>query len=155
MRQRLRGLLAGDRLIEHAHDVALLHDEVIDAVDLNLGPGPFSKQYDLASLQIDGNLFTVLVAAPRTDGDDLALGGFLFRRIWNDDPACAFLFSVDAPDYNLIMKRTKLHIILRIVALVLRAHEGSRRRSPFSERQRCPGKTYCVLSILALVNGDC
>src|SRR5213594_3289887 len=38
-RQRLRGLLAGDRLIEHAHDVALLHDEVINAVELDLGPG--------------------------------------------------------------------------------------------------------------------
>src|SRR4249919_3063118 len=77
VRQRLRGLLAGDRLIEHAHDVALFHDEVIDAVELDLGPGPFSEQHDLAGLQIDGNQFAVLVAAPRTDGDDLALGGFL------------------------------------------------------------------------------
>src|ERR1700719_2620607 len=76
VRQRLRGLLAGDRLIEHAHDVALFHDEVIDAVELDLGPGPFSEQHDLAGLQIDGNQFAVLVAAPGTDGDDLALGGF-------------------------------------------------------------------------------
>src|SRR5436305_1710469 len=110
VRQRLRGLLAGDRLIEHAHDVALLHDEVIDAVELDLGPGPFSKQHDLAGLQIDGNQFAVLVAAPRTDGDNLALGGFLLRRIWNDDPAGALFFGVDALDYNPIVKRTKLHI---------------------------------------------
>src|SRR5437588_9413931 len=111
VRQRLRGLLAGDRLFEHAHDVALLHDEVIDAVELDLGAGPFSKQHDLARLQIDGNQFPVLVAAPRTEGDNLALGGFLLCRIWNDDPAGALLFGVDALDYNPIVKRTKLHIL--------------------------------------------
>src|SRR2546421_6000878 len=110
MRQRLGGLLAGDRLIEHAHDVALLHDDVIDAVELDLGPRPFSKQHELASLDIDGNQFAVLVAAPRTHRNDLALGGLLLRRVWNDDPAGALFFGVDALDYNPIVKRTKLHI---------------------------------------------
>src|SRR5205807_1015126 len=113
----LCGLLAGGRLIEHAHDVALLHDEVIDAVELDLGAGPFSKQHAVASLQVDRNQLAVLVAATRADRDDLAFGGLLLRGIWNDDPACALLFGVDALDYNPIMQRTKLHIILRIVAL--------------------------------------
>src|SRR6476469_3432460 len=154
MRQRLRGLLAGDRLIEHAHDVALLHDEVIDAVDLDLGPGPFSKQHDLASLQIDGNQFAVIVAAPRTDGDALALGGFLLRRIWNDDPACTLFFGVDALDYNPIMKRTKLHIVLQIRLRWFSGRTKARGEAAHSGRQRCPER-LCVLSILALVNGDC
>src|SRR6266436_1345810 len=87
MRQRLRGLLAGDRLIEHAHDVALLHDEVIDAVDLDLGAGPFSEQHAVASLQVDRYQLAVLVAATGTDGDDLAFGWFLLRGIGNDNPA--------------------------------------------------------------------
>src|SRR5271166_1294686 len=87
IRQRLRGLLAGDRLIEHAHDVALLHDEVIDAVELDLGAGPFSEQHAVASLQVDRYQLAVLVTAARTDGDDLALGGFLLRGIGNDNPA--------------------------------------------------------------------
>src|SRR5437867_2328954 len=119
----LCGLLAGGRLIEHAHDVALLHDEVIDAVELDLGAGPFSKQHAVASLQVDRNQLAVLVAATRADRDDLAFGGLLLRGIWNDDPACALLFGVDALDYIPIMQRTKLHIILRIVAFV----SGARR----------------------------
>src|SRR5437762_1601023 len=85
----LCGLLAGGRLIEHAHDVALLHDEVIDAVELDLGAGPFSKQHAVASLQVDRKQLAVLVAATRADRDDLAFGGLLLRGIWNDDPACA------------------------------------------------------------------
>src|SRR5207248_1462031 len=92
MRRRLRGLLAGDRLIKHAHDVALLHDEVIDAVDLDLRAGPFSKQHAVASLQVDRYQLAVLVAATGTDGDDLALGGFLLRGIGNDAAACALFF---------------------------------------------------------------
>src|SRR5712692_7110085 len=109
MRQRLRGLLAGHRLIEHAHDVALLHDEVIDAVELDLGPGPFSEQHAVASLQVDRYQLAVLVAATRTDGDDLAFGGFLLCGIGNDDPACGLVFGVDALDHDAVVKRTKLH----------------------------------------------
>src|SRR2546423_4007205 len=109
MRQRLRGLLAGDRLIKHAHDVALLHDEVIDAVDLDLRAGPFSEQHAVASLQVDRYQLAVLVAATGTDGDDLALGGFLLRGIGNDDPACALFFGVDALNHDAVVKRTKLH----------------------------------------------
>src|SRR5438874_12961970 len=109
MRRRLRGLLAGDRLIKHAHDVALLHDEVIDAVDLDLRAGPFSKQHAVASLQVDRYQLAVLVAATGTDGDDLALGGFLLRGIGNDDAACALFFGVDALNHDAVVKRTKLH----------------------------------------------
>src|SRR2546423_3918246 len=105
----LCGLLAGGRLIEHAHDVALLHDEVIDAVDLDLRAGPFSKQHAVASLQVDRYQLAVLVAATGTDGDDLALGGFLLRGIGNDDPACALFFGVDALNHDAVVKRTKLH----------------------------------------------
>src|SRR6202045_4506471 len=146
VRQRLRGLLAGDRLIEHAHDVALFHDEVIDAVELDLGPGPFSKQHDLAGLQIDGNQFAVLVAAPGTGGDDLALGGFLLRRIGNDDPACALFFGVDALDYNPIMKRTKLHIVLQIRLRWFSGRTKARGEAAHSGRQRCPETPLCTLN---------
>src|ERR1700730_12371626 len=110
MRPRLRGLLAGDRLIKHAHDVALFHDDVIDAVDLDLGAGPFSEQHAVASLQVDGYQLAVLVAATRTDRDDLAFGGFLLCGIGNDNPACGLVFGVDALDHDAVVNRTKLHI---------------------------------------------
>src|SRR5437899_12074145 len=108
IRPRLRGLLSGDRLIEHAHDVALFHNDVIDAVDLDLGAGPFSEQHAVASLQVDRYQLAVLVAATRTDRDDLAFGGLLLFGIGNDDPGGGVLFGVDAVDYNPIMKPLKL-----------------------------------------------
>src|SRR6266480_2083818 len=130
MRRRLRGLLAGDRLIKHAHDVALLHDEVIDAVDLDLRAGPFSKQHAVASLQVDRYQLAVLVAATGTDGDDLALGGFLLRGIGNDDAACALFFGVDAINHDAVVKRTKLHKYSPNCCVeFLRANEGSWRGS--------------------------
>src|SRR5262249_34489561 len=71
MRRRLRGPFARVCLIKHAHDVALLHDEVIDPVKLDLGAGPFSEQDTVASLQVDWYQAAFVVAAARTDGDDL------------------------------------------------------------------------------------
>src|SRR5205823_2969594 len=48
-RRELRGLLAGSGgLFENAHDVAFLHDQEIDAVDLDLGARPLAEQHALA-----------------------------------------------------------------------------------------------------------
>src|SRR2546421_5927768 len=152
MRQRLRGLLAGDRLIKHAHDVALLHDEVIDAVDLDLRAGPFSEQHAVASLQVDRYQLAVLVAATGTDGDDLALGGFLLRGIGNNDPACALFFGVDALNHDAVVKRTKLHKYSPNCCVeFLRAHDGSWRGSQILSAA-VSGKTDAILLFLALVN---
>src|SRR5262245_20625667 len=109
MRRRLRGLFARVCLIKHAHDVALLHDEVIDPVELDLGTGPFSEQDTVASLQVDWYQAAFVVAAARTDGDDLAFRGFFLRRIGNDDATCALIFGIDALDHDAVVKRTKLH----------------------------------------------
>jgi hypothetical protein len=44
----LGGLLAGGGVFDHAHDVALFHDQVFDAVDLDLGARPFAIGFSLA-----------------------------------------------------------------------------------------------------------
>ena len=76
-RQRLGGLvLGGGAALDHAHDVAFLHDKEILAVDLDLGARPFAEQHDVAELEIDRDQLAVLVAGTRADGDDLALRGF-------------------------------------------------------------------------------
>src|SRR4029079_9770572 len=81
------GLLLGHCFLEHAHDVSLLHDQVVDAVELDLGPRPFAEQHALANLQIDLNELAGFVAAPRADGDDLALRGLLLGGVGDDDAA--------------------------------------------------------------------
>src|SRR6478752_3276516 len=52
---------------QHAHDVALLHDQEFLAVELDLGAGPFAEQHAVADLQVDRDQLTGLVAAARTD----------------------------------------------------------------------------------------
>src|ERR1044072_155232 len=105
-------LLPGDALFDYAHDVALLHDQELFAVDLDLGAGPFAKQHPVADLDVDRDELAGLVAATRSYGDDLALGRFLFRRVGNDDAAGGLLFGIDALDDNAVVKRTKLHGVL-------------------------------------------
>src|SRR5271156_6754590 len=41
----LGGLLLGHRFLEDAHDVALLHDQEIDVVELDLGARPLAEQH--------------------------------------------------------------------------------------------------------------
>src|SRR3954451_1484757 len=138
MRQRLRGLFPGVRLIEYAHNVALLHDQVIDAVELNFGAGPFSEQDAVALLQLNRYQVALVIAATRTDGDDLPFRRLLLRGIGNDDPACGLVFGIDALDHDAVVKRTKLHTYSPdCCAWFLRAHEYSWRSSQCG-RQRCP-----------------
>ena len=111
--KRLGSLLLGaGGDVEHAHDVALLHDEVIDAVDLDLRAGPFSEQHAVASLQVDRYQLAVLVAATRADGGDFALRGFFLSTVRNDDAASGLLFGVDTLDHNAVVKRTEFHAVL-------------------------------------------
>src|SRR5438552_13225991 len=108
----LSGLPSGDRLVEHAHDVGLLHDQEFLAVDLDLGARPFAEQDAIADLDVDGDELAGLVAAARTDGDDLALGRLFLGGVRNDDAAGRLLLGIDALDDDAVVKRTKLHGVL-------------------------------------------
>src|SRR5689334_25361399 len=80
-----RGLLARLEVDQHAHDVAFLHDQVFDAVELDLGARPFAEQHPVAGLDIDGNELARLVAAAGADGDDFALARLLLGIAGDDD----------------------------------------------------------------------
>src|SRR6478752_5977570 len=108
----LRGLLLGDRLLQHAHDVGLLHDQEILAVDLDLGAGPFAEQHAVANLEVDRNQLAGLVTATRTDRYDLALRGLFLGSVGNDDAASGFVFGIDAFEHDAVVERTELHAIL-------------------------------------------
>jgi hypothetical protein len=83
----LRGLPLGHGLVDDAHDVGLLHDQEFFAVDLDLGARPLAEQHAVTFFEIDRNELAGLVAATRTNGDDLALRGLLLGRIGDDDAA--------------------------------------------------------------------
>src|SRR6185503_20346164 len=61
------------RAFDDAHDVALLHDQQLFAVDLDLGAGPLPEQDAVADLDVQRHELAGVVAGTRPDGDDLAL----------------------------------------------------------------------------------
>src|SRR5215831_7093693 len=90
------GLLLGDALLDDTHDVALLHDQELFAVDLDLGARPLAEQDAVADLDVDGDQLAGLVPAARADRDHLALRGLLLGGIGDDDAAGALLLGIDA-----------------------------------------------------------
>src|SRR5215216_3222076 len=105
----LRGLLGGGGLFDDAHDVGLLHDEEILAVDAHLGAGPLAEQHPVPGLDVEGLDLPALVARAGPDRDDLALLGLLLGGIGNDDAALGLLFRVNAADDDAIMEWAEFH----------------------------------------------
>ena len=97
-------------LLEHAHDVALLHDQQVLTVDLDLGAGPFAEQHPVADLEVDRDELAGLVAAARSNRDDLALGGLFLRGVGDDDAAGGLCLGIDALDDDAVVKRAEFHV---------------------------------------------
>src|SRR5271155_2644098 len=93
----LRALLLHLAAFDHAHDVALLHDQELFAVDLHLGAGPFAEQDDVAGLHFQrGALAGLLIDRAGTDRDDFALLGLLLHGVGDDDAAGSLGVFLDA-----------------------------------------------------------
>src|SRR5262249_18047845 len=101
------GLLLGDALFDDAHDVALLHDQELFAVDLDLGARPFAEQHPVADLDVDRDQLAGFVAAAGANRNDLALGGLFLGGVGNDDAAGGF--GINALDDDAIVKWTEFH----------------------------------------------
>src|SRR5690348_14129046 len=112
-----RGLLARLNVDQHAHDVAFLHDQVFDAVELDLGTGPFAEQHPVAGRDIDGNELARLVASAGADGDDFALARLLLGVIGDDDAGSRLALGLDTLDDDPIMQRAEFHRSLLVRCL--------------------------------------
>src|ERR1700676_1787507 len=104
-RQVSGGLLLGRRCgsaLEHAHDVAFLHDQVFGTVDLDLGARPLAEHHAVADLKVDRDQLAVLVAATGADADDLALRRLLLGGVGDDDAAGGHRLGIDTLDNNAV-----------------------------------------------------
>src|SRR5690349_21886892 len=92
---------------EHAHDVGLLHDQELLAVELDLGAGPLAEQHAVADLDVERDQLAVLVAPARADADDLALLRLLLRGVRDDDAAGGLLLGLDAAHDHAVVQGTE------------------------------------------------
>src|SRR5947209_1984200 len=103
------GLLPGFGFDQHSHNVALFHYEVLDAIDLDLGARPLAEEDAVADPNVDGDKLAALVAAARSNGDDLALLRLLLCGIRNDDAAGGLRLGINTLDDDAVVKRAKFH----------------------------------------------
>src|SRR3981189_54152 len=96
-------------LSEHAHDVGLLHDDEVLAVDFDLGARPLTEQHPVADLDVERMQLAVVAAASRPGRDDFALHWLFLGGIGDDDAALGLLLLLDAADQHAILQRSKLH----------------------------------------------
>src|SRR5688572_14766347 len=64
---------AQEQLADDPHDVGLLHDQKLLAIELDLGPGPFSEQHAVSGLDLHRDELAVVVAPAGAHGYHLAL----------------------------------------------------------------------------------
>src|SRR5215475_1905753 len=112
--KRSGGLLDRGGTLEDSHDVAFLHDQILDAVELDLGAGPLAEQDAVAGLDVESDELAVLIAGARTDSNDLAFHRLFLGRVRDDDAALGLLFLRDALDHDAVVKRTELHAVASI-----------------------------------------
>src|SRR5215471_15265017 len=103
------GLSRTSSFHQHPHQVAFLHDHVLDAVELDFGAGPLAEQHPVADLDVDRDELATLIATTRADGNDLPFLRFFLRGIRDDDAAAGLLFSFDPLDDDAIVKWTEFH----------------------------------------------
>ena len=95
--------------LDHAEDFVLAHDDVLHAVDLDLGAGVLAEQDPVARLDVELDQRAVLEALAGADGDDLALERPLLGGVGDDDAAPGLLVLLDAADQDAILQGTDVH----------------------------------------------
>src|SRR6185295_9779253 len=96
---------------DHAHDVALLHDQELCAIDLDLGARPLAEQDAVAFPEVQRDNLAILAASAGPYGNDLALLRLLGGGIGNDDAPGGLGFAVDAAQGHAIVEGTKFHFL--------------------------------------------
>src|SRR6185312_2605204 len=94
---------------DDAEDLVLANDDVLHAVDLDLGPGVLAEQHAVARLDVELHERAVLRALARAHRDDLALERALLGGVGDDDAAAGLLDLLDAANQDAIGKRTNVH----------------------------------------------
>src|SRR5688572_2051229 len=96
-------------LANDGEDFFLAHDEVVGAVDLDLGAGVLAHQDLVSSLHLERDALALVREATRPHGDDLRLLRLLLRGVGDDDPTALGLGLLEAADKDAIGERLHVH----------------------------------------------
>src|SRR5262245_32633527 len=96
-------------LLADREDVFLADDEVLFAVDVDLGARVLVEEDAVALLHVERLQLAVFGHLPLADRDHLALLGLLLGGVGDDDAALGLGFLVDALHEDSVLERTDLH----------------------------------------------
>src|SRR3984885_12508550 len=96
-------LLGGGCAFNHAHDVGLLHDQELLAIDLDFRARPLAEQDAVAGFEFDGRDLAALIAPTGSDRDDLTLLRLFLDGVGDDDAALGLGVSLDAADDDAVV----------------------------------------------------
>src|SRR5262249_31627660 len=121
--ETLRDLLARDRveqnflgchvrvslLLENREDIFLAQNEVLLAVDLDLGARVLADEDLVALLDLERLHLAVVEDLAVTDGDDLGLERLLLGGVGDEEPASSLLLLGEALGENAVVQRSDAH----------------------------------------------
>src|SRR5262245_5161258 len=107
----LRNGWGRELLLDHAEDILLAEDQVVLALDLDLGARVLAEEDAIAGLDVERADLPVLEDLAVADGHDLTLERLLLGRIGDDDAALGLVLLGDALDDQAILQGTNLHLM--------------------------------------------
>src|SRR5690606_21697359 len=95
--------------VEDAEDLVLFQDDVLFAIELDLGAGVLAEQDGVTLGDVEGHAAPVVEDATFADGDDDATLGLFFGRVGDVQAAGGLGFFGDALNQHAIVERTNFH----------------------------------------------
>ena len=96
-------------LFGHREDVVFPQDQVVLALELDLGAAVLAEEHGVADLDLHFADAAVLEGLAVADRDDLTLDGLFLGGVRDDDSTLGGAFALDALDDEAILKRPDVH----------------------------------------------
>src|SRR6516165_10699018 len=108
----LSAFIASSRVaVDDTHDVGLLRDHQLLAVEANLGARPLAEKDPVAGLEVERMHLSVFTAGTRADGNDFAFHRLFLGGVRNDDPARRLRLLLHPADQQAVVQRSEFHEI--------------------------------------------
>lgn len=72
---------------DNAHDVGFLHDQQVNAVELDFGARPLAEQNAVANFNVQSNQSALVIACAWANSDDFAFSWLFLGGVRNDNAA--------------------------------------------------------------------